>query len=111
LLPILERALRAKRSAEWLALLREAGVPCGPVNTVEEAFLDPQTDARGLIVTTEHPRFGNVRSIGSPVRVGDVPPPARRAPQRNEHADDILRGLLHYGDQKIGELSAAGAFG
>jgi crotonobetainyl-CoA:carnitine CoA-transferase CaiB-like acyl-CoA transferase len=111
LLPILERALRAKRSAEWLALLREAGVPCGPVNTVEEAFLDPQTDARGLIVTTEHPHFGTVRSIGSPVRVGDAPPPARRAPQRNEHADDILRGLLHYGDQKIGELSAAGAFG
>jgi crotonobetainyl-CoA:carnitine CoA-transferase CaiB-like acyl-CoA transferase len=111
LLPVLERALRGKPSAEWLARLREAGVPCGPVNSVEEAFLDPQTDARGLIVTTEHPRFGSVRSIGSPVRVGTTTPPMRRAPQRNEHAGDILRGLLHYDDHKIGELRAAGAFG
>jgi crotonobetainyl-CoA:carnitine CoA-transferase CaiB-like acyl-CoA transferase len=111
LLPVLEAALRAKRSSEWLALLREAGVPCGPVNTVEEAFFDPQTAARELIVTTEHPHFGSVRSIGSPVRVGETPPPTRRAPQRNEHAGEILRELLHYDERKIGELSAAGAFG
>ena len=111
LLPILQDALREKRSDEWLPLLREAGVPCGPVNTVEEAFLDPQTAARDLIVTTAHPRFGTVRSIGSPVRVGQMPPPARRAPQRNEDADDILHGLLAYDDQKIGALRTAGAFG
>jgi crotonobetainyl-CoA:carnitine CoA-transferase CaiB-like acyl-CoA transferase len=111
LLPILESALRAKPSEAWLDLLRAAGVPCGPVNTVEEAFLDPQTSARELIVESEHPRFGRVRSIGSPVRVGETPPPARRAPQRNEHAGEILRGLLHYGDEKIAELSSAGAFG
>jgi crotonobetainyl-CoA:carnitine CoA-transferase CaiB-like acyl-CoA transferase len=111
LLPIIQRALRGKRSEEWLPLLREAGVPCGPVNTVEEAFLDPQTAARDLIVTTAHPRFGTVRSIGSPVRVGQMPPPARRAPQRNEDADDILHGLLAYDDQKIGALRTAGAFG
>jgi crotonobetainyl-CoA:carnitine CoA-transferase CaiB-like acyl-CoA transferase len=111
LLPMLQLALRAKRSEEWLPLLREAGVPCGPVNTVEEAFLDPQTAARELIVETAHPRFGTVRSIGSPVRVGQMPPPARRAPQRNEDAGDILHGLLGYNEQTIGELRAAGAFG
>jgi crotonobetainyl-CoA:carnitine CoA-transferase CaiB-like acyl-CoA transferase len=111
LLPLLEAALRGKRSDEWLPLLREAGVPCGPVNTVEEAFRDPQTAARDLIVSTEHPHFGTVRGIGSPVRVGTIPPPARRAPQRNEHAGDILHGLLAYDDRKIGELRSAGAFG
>jgi crotonobetainyl-CoA:carnitine CoA-transferase CaiB-like acyl-CoA transferase len=111
LLPLLQAALRGKRSNEWLPLLREAGVPCGPVNTVEEAFRDPQTAARDLIVATEHPHFGTVRSIGSPVRVGTTPPPARRAPQRNEDASDILHGLLAYDDRTIGELRGAGAFG
>ncbi len=111
LVPILEGALRARPSDVWLALLREAGVPCGPVNTVEEAFLDPQTDARGLIVQTEHPQFGIVRGIGSPVRVGDRPPPARRAPLRDEHAGEILHGLLHYDEAKVAQLRAAGAFG
>jgi crotonobetainyl-CoA:carnitine CoA-transferase CaiB-like acyl-CoA transferase len=111
LLAILEDALRAKTSGDWLPLLREAGVPCGPVNSVEEAFLDPQTEARDLIVTTDHPHFGSVRSIGSPVRVGDMPPSARRAPQRNEHAAAILRDLLQYDGGKIEQLKAAGAFG
>ncbi len=111
LLPILERALSAKSSAEWLEVLGQAGVPCGPVNSVEEAFLDPQVDARGLIVKYDHPSFGEVRSIGSPVRVGTQTPPSRRAPQRNEHAAEILRDLLHYETAKIDELQRAGAFG
>jgi crotonobetainyl-CoA:carnitine CoA-transferase CaiB-like acyl-CoA transferase len=111
LLSILEPLLRAKASQHWLDLLRAAGVPCGPVNSVEEAVLDPQTAARALVVTTEHPRFGTVRGIGSPVRVGGERPAPRRAPRRNEDADDILRGLLHYGDRQIGELATAGAFG
>lgn len=111
LMPILDREFLQKTSLEWLDLLRAAGVPCGPVNTVEEAFLDPQTAARGLIVESEHPHFGTVRSVGSPVRVGEIVPPARRAPRRNEHADEILRDLLRYDDGKIGELTSAGAFG
>lgn len=111
LLPILERALRAKTSSQWLDVLGAAGVPCGPVNSVEEAFLDPQVSARGLIVKHDHPSFGEVRSIGSPVRVGTQTPPNRRAPQRNEHAPEILRDLLHYEPAKIDELRAAGAFG
>jgi crotonobetainyl-CoA:carnitine CoA-transferase CaiB-like acyl-CoA transferase len=111
LIPILDREFLQKTSSEWLELLRGAGVPCGPVNTVEEAFLDPQTAARGLIVESEHPHFGTVRGVGSPVRVGEMTPPVRRAPRRNEHAGEILHGLLRYDDEKIGELTTAGAFG
>ena len=111
LLPILERALSAKTSSQWLEVFGKAGVPCGPVNSVEQAFLDPQVSARGLIVKHDHPSFGEVRSIGSPVRVGTQAPPNRRAPQRNEHALEILRGLLHYEPAKIDALRAAGAFG
>jgi crotonobetainyl-CoA:carnitine CoA-transferase CaiB-like acyl-CoA transferase len=111
LLPILERALSAKTSSQWLDILGSANVPCGPVNSVEQAFLDPQVSARGLIIKHDHPSFGEVRSIGSPVRVGTQAPPSRRAPQRNEHAAEILGGLLHYEPAKIDELRVAGAFG
>jgi crotonobetainyl-CoA:carnitine CoA-transferase CaiB-like acyl-CoA transferase len=111
LIPVLDEALRARTSEEWLKILGDAGVPCGPVNTVEQAFAEPQTEARGLIVTTEHPRFGLVRQPGSPVRVGDEPIPHRRAPLRNEDFDHVTRELLGYDDRRIEALRAGGAFG
>ena len=111
LVGLLDEAFRARTSEEWLKILGDAGVPCGPVNTVEQAFAEPQTEARGLIVTTEHPRFGTVRQPGSPVRVGDEPISHRRAPLRGEDEDYVLRELLGYGDDRVAELRAAGAFG
>jgi crotonobetainyl-CoA:carnitine CoA-transferase CaiB-like acyl-CoA transferase len=111
LVAILDGALRARTAQEWLKILSDAGVPCGPVNTVEQAFAEPQTDARGLIVATEHPRFGTVRQPGSPVRVGDEPIPHRRAPLRNEDFDHVTRTLLGYDEARIDALRAGGAFG
>jgi len=111
LLAILDGILRSQPSKYWLERLRKAGVPCGPVNTVEEAFADPQTAARDLIVETEHPYFGSVRHVASPVRVGDDRLPERRAPQRNEHAADILENNLGYDAGRVEALRAAGAFG
>ena len=111
LLEILDATIRMRPSDAWLAELKAAGVPCGPVNTVEEAFLDPQTTARELIVETEHPHFGTVRHVASPVRVGTGTTTERRGPRRNEDAAAILRENLGYDDVKIAELQAAGAFG
>ena len=111
LLDVLEPAFMRKPSAAWLPLLEQAGVPSSPVNTIAQALVEPQTAARDLVVSVEHPVFGTVRSIASPVRVGNEAPPARRAPQRNEHADAILRGLLNYDDARIAALTAEGAFG
>jgi len=111
LIPLLDDALRTRTSEEWLKVLGEAGVPCGPVNTVEQAFAEPQTEARGMIVETEHPRFGTVRQPGSPVRVGDEPIPHRRAPLRNEDFDHVTRELLGYDDARVASLKERGAFG
>ena len=111
LIAILDDALRARTSEEWLKILGEAGVPCGPVNSVEQALTDPQTDARGLIVTTEHPRFGAVRQPASPVRVGAAPVEHRRAPFRGEDEGHVLRGVLGYDDGRVAALREAGAFG
>lgn len=112
LIEILDRAFAEEPADHWIACFREAGVPTGPVNDVASALSDPQTKARGLIVETEHPRFGAVRQLISPVRVGD---PAdyryRRAPRRHEDADYVLTRLLGYGPAMVEELGQAGAFG
>jgi crotonobetainyl-CoA:carnitine CoA-transferase CaiB-like acyl-CoA transferase len=107
----LDDAFAAKPSSHWLAVLGEAGVPCGPVNGVSEALSEPQAAARGLVVETDHPRFGTVRQLRSPVRVGEEPLVHRRAPLRNEHAGTVLHDLLGYGEEKVSRLARAGAFG
>jgi crotonobetainyl-CoA:carnitine CoA-transferase CaiB-like acyl-CoA transferase len=110
LIPILDELFLQKDSAFWLTQLKSYGVPCGPVNTLAEALEEPQAVARQMIVTTEHPRFGEIRQVASPVNVGSERGTYRRAPLRNEDAHDILSELLGYDDATIQELSAAGAF-
>ncbi|MBV8600292.1 MAG: CoA transferase [Candidatus Eremiobacteraeota bacterium] len=108
---ILYPLVRAKKSAQWIAELTAAGVPCAPVNSIPEALADPQTTARNMIVEYEHPTLGEVRSVASPVKVGNEPPPAHRAAQRNENREEILGELLKYDEAKIATLAEAGAFG
>jgi crotonobetainyl-CoA:carnitine CoA-transferase CaiB-like acyl-CoA transferase len=111
LIKILDEVFKGRSSEEWIKVLTSAGVPCGPVNTVAQAFADPQTAARGMIVETEHPRFGRVLQPGSPVRVGDEPIHHRRAPLRNEDSQSILQDMLGYDEVRIAELRDGGAFG
>ncbi|MGW4794065.1 CaiB/BaiF CoA transferase family protein [Nonomuraea sp. NPDC004297] len=111
LLPRLGAAFRTRAVAWWLDELRAAGIPCGPVNDVGQALAEPHTAARELVVETEHPRYGVVRQLASPVRVGAEPPVHRRAPRRGEHTEEVLRELLGYPDGRVRKLAAAGAFG
>ena len=104
LLKILDEVFASRPALEWLNLLRAAGVPCGPVNTVSEALADEHTVARGMIVETEHPRFGTVRQVRSPVRVGVEEPEYRRAPSRNEDADYVFAQLLGYDKIRLEQL-------
>jgi crotonobetainyl-CoA:carnitine CoA-transferase CaiB-like acyl-CoA transferase len=97
--------------AEWLESMRAASIPCAPINTIPQALADEHTLARHLIVSTEHPVFGTVRQVASPVRVGDARVPPRRAPERGQHTDEILRTLLGYSEDHIARIRVAGAFG
>jgi crotonobetainyl-CoA:carnitine CoA-transferase CaiB-like acyl-CoA transferase len=107
----LDAVFATRTVQEWLDVLGPAGVPCGPINTIPQAMADEHLHARGLVVETDHPTFGTVKQIASPVRVGDQRPTHRRAPRRNEHADTILRDLLGYDDDRVAVLAADGAFG
>jgi crotonobetainyl-CoA:carnitine CoA-transferase CaiB-like acyl-CoA transferase len=111
LLPMLETVFRSRTAAEWLDILGRAGVPCSPVNTVPQALADPQTAARRMIVDTEHPRFGTVRQLRSPIRVGTAEPDHVRAPRRGEHEVQVLRDVLGYDGTRIADLRSGGAFG
>jgi len=107
----LDAAFAARTTAEWLALLGAAGVPSGPVNGVVEALVDPQAVARGAVVEAAHERFGAVRTIASPLRVGPERRTPSRAPRRGEHTEQILAELCGYDAARIAKLERAGAFG
>jgi crotonobetainyl-CoA:carnitine CoA-transferase CaiB-like acyl-CoA transferase len=111
LLGALAESFAARTTAAWLDLLGSASIPSGPVNTVEQALADPLVAARGLVVETEHPRLGRVRAPATPVRVGAGEAAHRPGPGRNEHAGELLGGLLGYGRERVASLEAAGAFG
>jgi crotonobetainyl-CoA:carnitine CoA-transferase CaiB-like acyl-CoA transferase len=111
LLSILDAVFVERSTEHWIDVLADAGVPCGPVNDVAGALRDPQTAARSMVVETDHPRFGTVRQVASPVRVGAEPPSYRRAPLLDEDSGDLLQGLLGYADAHVEELRQAGAFG
>jgi len=110
---VLDEAFAEHTAAHWVEALQEAGVPAAPIRTVAEAMDDAHTADRNLVTETEHPHFGTVRSMISPVRVGDDPAgfDHKRAPSRNEHAADVLAGLLGYSNDKVTALERDGAFG
>jgi len=113
LLPILDDAFRVRTTEQCLDTLGDAGVPCGPVYDVAQALADRQTVAREDVIEIDHPRFGSVHQLASPLRVAreQEPTPQRRAPFRGEHTDEVLREVCEYTSAQVTELREAGAFG
>ena len=111
LLAQLEQIFLERTVDEWLTELYAASIPCGPINDVPAALREEHTHARNLVVTTEHPRFGTVEQLASPVRVGAETPEYRRAPLRNEDLDYVAREVLALDDEALADLRAQGAFG
>jgi crotonobetainyl-CoA:carnitine CoA-transferase CaiB-like acyl-CoA transferase len=78
--------------AHWLALFDANEIPCGPINDYARVFADPQVIAREMVVETEHPALGRLRTLGSPIKLSATPPDVRRrAPQLGEHTTEVLR--------------------
>jgi crotonobetainyl-CoA:carnitine CoA-transferase CaiB-like acyl-CoA transferase len=107
----LDTVFATATTAEWLARLGAAGIPCGPVNDVPAALQDEHLEARGLVISTEHPRFGSTAQVASPVRVGPPREEHRRAPRRDEDHAYVTRDLLGLDPDQVRDLRARGAFG
>jgi crotonobetainyl-CoA:carnitine CoA-transferase CaiB-like acyl-CoA transferase len=110
LLAVLAPRFQERTTADWLGRLR-GRVPCAPVNTVREALQDEQVRARGMIVEVDHPDYGTVREVASPIRTEGVIDRRAPAPRLGEHTEAVLREVLGYPDARIGALRASGALG
>ncbi len=94
-------------TAFWVETLNAAGVPCGPVNTVEQVFQDPQILEQQMVMDVPHPGHGTVRMLGFPMKLSETPCTVRLpAPELGEHTDRVLEGL-GYTPDAIAVLRAA----
>ncbi len=83
---VLENALAGQPCQAWLTKLKQAGVPCGPMNDVAAVLIDPQVEARQMLVEMTMPGGRLIRVAGNPVRFSGDPPPAHRpAPKLDEN--------------------------
>ncbi len=110
LIPMLEEILAKQSVNYWLPKLYAESIPCGPINTVAQSLVEPHTIAREMIIETDHPRYGKVKQVATPVKAGPARTDNRRAPQRNEDASYVLNELLKYDEAKVSQLSADQAF-
>jgi crotonobetainyl-CoA:carnitine CoA-transferase CaiB-like acyl-CoA transferase len=93
----------------WLDLLDAHDIPCGPINSYEEALRSPQAIARGMVQQVNHPTLGRVETLGSPLKMSATPPRTERpAPRLGEHTVQVLREA-GYTDEAIAMMRAEGA--
>jgi crotonobetainyl-CoA:carnitine CoA-transferase CaiB-like acyl-CoA transferase len=96
LIPLIEEVTATRAAAHWLAVLRQAGVPCGEIQDYAQVFADPHLRERGFFVDLPHPRLGTVRALGTPLRLRSSPARLERAgPLLGEHSAEVLREIGH----------------
>ena len=109
LLPLIRGIFRNRTTDEWVALLEEAGVPCGPINTVSRVFDDPQTVARKMAIEMPHPQAGKVGLVAAPAKMSETPLSYRRPPPVcGEHTTEVLRDVLGLSATDIARLESDG---
>ena len=101
LIAAMQAVTRTRTTAQWIALLEDKAVPCGPINTIGQAFADAQVQARSLVinqplalVNTTNKAIQSIATVASPLRLVDTPPVVQRPPPAlGEHTDAVLAGL------------------
>jgi crotonobetainyl-CoA:carnitine CoA-transferase CaiB-like acyl-CoA transferase len=91
------RVTKTQSSAHWVKLLNDAGVPCGPINSIDQTFAEPQVRHLGIAKPVRHPELGDIKVVGQPINLTKAPQPAeyRPTPELGQHTDEILAGLGH----------------
>jgi formyl-CoA transferase len=110
LVPLLQGFFQAQEIDFWLEELARAGIPCGPVQTIDQVFTDPQVLARDMIWMMPHPTAGEVSLVGSPLKLSETPVAARlHPPLLGEHTDEVLTAMLGYTADDIARLRTENA--
>jgi len=89
----LNEIIRRHPNAYWVELMNKAGVPCGPINTIDQTFGDPQVQHLGIAKPISHPKLGPQKVVGQPIRMSRYPQPdeLRPTPEQGQHTDAVLR--------------------
>ena len=96
---MMQGVTRLRTTAQWIALLQDRAVPCGPINDIAQAFSEAQAQARGLVVQqscapTEPSGPNTIQTIASPLRLSATPVVLRYPPpQLGEHTQEVLEQL------------------
>ena len=105
LIAILTDVFLQRDTASWIRLLSEAGIPCAPVQTIDQVFSDPQVLHRGMLLEIEHPAAGKVRMAGMPVKFSGTPASLRLPPPMlGQHSEEVLNTWLAMRREEIAEL-------
>jgi crotonobetainyl-CoA:carnitine CoA-transferase CaiB-like acyl-CoA transferase len=112
LIPLLEPLLRGRTTRAWVEALDAAGVPCGPINRLNEVFADPQVRHRNMKIDLPHAAAGRVPLVANPIRLSATPleyavPP----PLLGQHTNEILHDLLGFTAEETARLLRAGVIG
>src|SRR4051794_5612647 len=98
---------KKRPAAYWVELMNEVGVPCGPINTIDQVFADPQVQHLEMARPVKHPKLGALKVVGQAINMTRTPEPAelRPTPDLGEHSEQVLREL-GYNDAAIADLRA-----
>ena len=105
LIAILQDLFRERDTASWIKILGDAGLPCGPVNTIDRVFNDPQVRHRNMLLEVEHPTAGTVRMAGMPIKLSATPASLRLPPPLlGQHSEEVLQSWLALPEASLQEL-------
>lgn len=105
---LLARCFSERSTAEWVRRLWDAGVPAGPVQTLDQILTHPQLTARGQVQEVRLGPGARVAMVASPLRIDGAPGPAAAPPRLGQHTDEVLTGLLGLEPARVAALRAAG---
>jgi formyl-CoA transferase len=105
LIPLLEELFYKHEIAHWLSILESVGVPCGPINSIDQVMNDPQVQAREMVVKVDQPSAGPIKMVASPLKIPTAKVEVRLPPPMlGEHTEEILHQQLGYNRESIEKL-------